>query len=228
MISVIFASLAIARPIVVASDHWPGYSQPDEQGIYDRLLKRVFKGNRVIFLQGHYGGLSARFLDGRADILVGAYADDHPGFWRPQWHLDIQAPLMLLYDNKRHHIEAPKDLAGLVLAWYRGYDFARFIPSDVVHYPVEQGSRGLSLLSAQRIDGVLEYTNHIKPDAGFAQLQIVPERRLWLVFQPNDTGRALATQYDQAMEALYQSGELQAIYAERFAVARFPRWAQPE
>lgn len=210
--------------ILLVSEHWNDYTEPDGSGLGWDLMREVFEpaGIKVKSRIEPYTRAVGLVQRGEADAWVGAYENEVEGTLYPKWHYDRDEIFALgLASNPAPSL---KNLGSYRLAWVRGYEFQHYLP-NVVHFnEVARRDHILSMLDHGRADLYID----AKPEVDFILGQSKESNRfrmtyltsipLYLSFADNVRGRFLRDLFDQRMTQLVRSGQLRSI---------FTRWKQP-
>lgn len=203
--------------------HWAGTMEQDGSGLYNKVINEVYKQRKIKIEIATYSRAVAVFRSGESDIIVGSYKDEFPEFHFPIYHLDMEEPVVALYDQDRLVLKNADHLSGKAVTWIEGYNFGDYLSFSYNYYPIDKIAMGIKLLDMGRIDALLDYQYNFPVDSlsRFAIQTVIPKKKIWLVFQRSERGRMLAREYDKAIKRLIQSGELEAIYGEDFEFAEF-------
>jgi uncharacterized protein (TIGR02285 family) len=203
-----------AEKVIVGADVWKDVSTKDGKGIYLNLLNRIYgKDNTSINIDSYNRNLAA-FKQNKIDILVGVFREDVHNAILPHWFLDTDDPVLAFY-HKKTNIQSPADFANKLTSWVRGYHFENFLFYNTNNYPVNSPQEGFALLNSKRIDIFIDYKSNLPKQFNnkFATYEVLPRRHLYLAFQFNKQGQALANKFDSEMKKLRTSGELASIFA---------------
>ncbi|QRY81213.1 transporter substrate-binding domain-containing protein [Pseudomonas sp. PDNC002] len=208
------------REIRVASEVWVNYTQADGRGLAWDILRALYdpEGVRVTPRSEPYVRSVGLVQRGEADAWVGAYRNEIEDIIYPRWPYDVDtigalglktspSPTLPALDKYR-------------LAWMRGYAFDRYLDHLHQRNELQRRSSALPMLDSHRIDYFIDARPELEEmlegngvDASVYHITDVGTIPLYLGFANNDRGQALAKLYDQRMQALYRSGELERIFA---------------
>lgn len=207
-----------AKQIIVGADEWIDFTNKDGSGVYFELLKRIYPDDQLIFQLAPFDDTINAFNDQKVDIVVGAYKDDIPNALYPNWFLDTEYPIVAIYDPKHISIKKSSDIYKLKLSWLKGYKFDRYITSKPKVKVVEKIDEGFTLLEQHNIDAFIDYEYNLTPEEQlkYKTFEIVPSRHVYMTFQHNKAGKALAKTFDEQMLILRDKGELKQLYTEDY------------
>jgi uncharacterized protein (TIGR02285 family) len=203
-----------AEKVIIGADVWKDVSTKDGKGIYLNLLKRIYgKDNATINIDSYNRNLKA-FEQNKVDILVGVFREDVHKAILPHWFLDTDDPVLAFYHRKNTSLLSPADFSNKLTSWVRGYHFENFLFYNTNNYPVNSPEEGFALLNSKRIDIFIDYKNNLPKQFNnkFSTYEVLPRRHLYLAFQFNKQGQALANKFDSEMQKLRSSGELASIF----------------
>lgn len=213
---------AWAKTVTVVSAEWHGLTAVNGSGIYFDVLREALASEdiQLIVRVTNWKRAKQMFYAGRADILLADYAEAHPGYVYPKWHLDVDPPVLLF---TRTPIAAVQSLGGKTVGWRLGYDFDQLLPVSVVGIEVADESIGFELLHHGRLDAFVGYENN-KPGkfaSQFSSQPLTKARKLYPVLQQGFASRQLAAAFDRGMQRLHESGRLQQLFGAQFYQAGF-------
>lgn len=212
-----------ADTIVVAAANWQGVSEPEGKGIYLELISAIYQNDNVQFDVSTYGRAKKLMERGEVDILVGAYKEEFPAPHYAHWHLDMESPIIAIFNTDKMVMSSTDDLENKVVAWVKGYNFQDYLERPVHHYAVDNFFDALTLLNHGKVDVVLDYDYNIPSDEviSLGRFEVVDAKPIWLVFQNNQRGSELKLRYDQGIERLRSNGQLATIYGDAFVSGGF-------
>lgn len=196
--------------------HWPGQTNPDGTGTYFSLLREVFAQDKLTLQYQVIPWKRAQTLvqqkDPSADAIIGEYLYPDKDYIYPRWHFDLDANLVASY-RANQPWNGAASLAGKRVAWIRGYDLQPWIPGTYQVTEVDTLDQGLKMLQAGRIDYLVDYDyNMTLLGAEYAMSVIIQRKKIYIAFANTPKGKALATTFDNRMDALLKSGQLDALY----------------
>ncbi|WP_313740930.1 transporter substrate-binding domain-containing protein [Pseudomonas sp.] len=224
----LLSGAAVAAPapaqVRLVSEQWQAYTEADGTGLAWDVLRQVFEpaGVRVVPQTVPYSRAIGLVRRGEADAWVGSYQNESPDNLYPRWHFDVDHIYALGL------AKGPAPTAATIghyrLAWVRGYDYARYLPSVSDGREVQRREGILPMLEHDRVDFYIDALTEVDYVIGqsdqpqrFRRTHIA-ELPLYLAFADSDAGRALRDLFDRRMGQLVRSGELKPI---------FERWQQP-
>ena len=220
------SSSSFAKELDVASAYWRGYSEPGGHGIYLEIIKLIYPEFKTNFHVGSFARAKRQFMGQKVDILVGIFKEDQAQLGATilsTFHIDMEYPVIAIYDPQRHKIMSSADFKGLVVGWYEEYNYARYAGVDSTIINFNEIVNGLALLESGRIDVVIDHIYNLSGEqkSKLATLELEGEKPLWLAFSDTPNGRNLRAQFDAGMRKLLKSGQLQVLYGEEFERANF-------
>jgi hypothetical protein len=211
-----------AKELTVGVPEWKGYTNADGSGVYFDLLRKTFPDDTFNIKIDTYNRTLANFHKNKLDIVIGVFREDIKQGTFPHWFLDTEAPITAFYDPKITQLTHLSDLEDLSVSWLRGYKFNNFIPYVTSPYLVNTLATGFELVTKNRVNVFIDYPYNV-PDRyqqKLASLEVMPARHIYLVFQQNNFGSALAEQYDKMMPQLRDSGALTDIFALNYTSSK--------
>lgn len=215
VLSLLFTILPInADTLKVSTAHWPGFTNPDGSGIYFELLDRIYGKENLDLKVTTFNRAVDQFNGNKSDMVLGVYREDVQRAIFPQWLLDTESPIKAFYDSANVNLDSLTKMETLSLSWVRGYRFDRFLPKGKPPYLVNNYKDGFKLLENKKIDAFIDYPKNM-PTSGSVNLssfEVLPARPIYVAFSKTEKGKALANQFDRAMQTLRKSGELKRIF----------------
>lgn len=110
------------------------------------------------------------------------------------------------------------------LAWVRGYEYQRYLPSIKRYTEVQRRNGILPMLDLGRVDYYIDALNEIQgllsaaPNAQAYKVTHIIELPLYIGFSDTPKGHRLRDLFDRRMDDLVPSGQLRDLFA---------RWHQP-
>ncbi|WP_044872636.1 transporter substrate-binding domain-containing protein [Pseudomonas sp. LFM046] len=219
-----WAETVQADEIQLASELWPGHTNPDGTGLAWDVLRRVYEpeGIRLKIRSVPYSRSIGLVLRGEADAWLGSYRDEVKGIHYPRWHYDADRVSAL--SSASTPVPTLATLGQYRLVWIRGYNYDRYLPNLKHFEEIQRRSGILSMLDLGHVDFYIdartEVDDVLKSAADPSRYRITPLMRLplYLGFADTPRGHSLAEIFDQRMGELVASGELRPL---------FQRWKQP-
>jgi ABC-type amino acid transport substrate-binding protein len=219
---------AQALSIQVSGAKWDGYIEQNDKGIYIDLIKLVYNDDVVHFDIGSFVRAKRMFNTKKSDILVGVFESDLMSLndaVLPNYHLDIEYPTVAIFDQRKHKIDNINHLNGLVIAWYEGYDYQKYLPEEAIRYPVNDLKHAFKLLAAGRIDVIIDHSYNIDESDKliFKTWELAPERPIWLAFQDTKRGNKLKKIFDERIKYLISTGQIKKLFGDEYERAKFDK-----
>lgn len=218
------APSAAPGQIRLVSEDWLEYTEEDGTGLAWDVMRKVFEpaGISVKPQSAPYSRAIGLVKRGEADAWVGSYKNENPENLYPRWHFDMDHIYAL--GMAEGPVPTAKDIGTYRLAWVRGYDYGRYLPNVTNFREVQRREGILPMLEHDRVDFYIDaftevdYVMDQAPQPQRFRRTHIAELPLYLAFADNAAGKALRELFDQRMEQLVRSGELEPIFA---------RWKQP-
>ncbi|WP_081650498.1 substrate-binding periplasmic protein [Paucidesulfovibrio longus] len=214
--------------VVVVGPSWEGFTNRDGTGLYHEILGKLFALYGIKVVRQYVPSERAYDLvrEGRADFMT--------------CHDRVEPPLVLaknaMYENQFHvffsRVRFPdwkgqQSMLGSTVVWRIGYyDIRNFqVPFRVKE--VKSGAAALGMVVLGRADFYVDDESFIRDSLSKTTLQFdmsefriepVGSRQYMPVFAISERGAKVMDLYDRGMRRLYESGELQRIFA---------KWNQP-
>ncbi len=237
----------VQKPITeihVVCEEWSGYTNKDGTGSYWEIVKQVFEPVGIRVETQTMPWKRAKFLvrEKHVDALVGDYYDPvAKDFYYPKWHISVEDPVVAFFKKGRFEnwdSEGISILADKRVVWIRGYDYhLHFLQGiSVQKHEIASLDQGLKLVKIDRDDALLDYEISIRQEAEKLKMNIDddyvmkvanPGNKLYVVFAKTVRSKRLLRIFDERMEKLAESGEIEAIYMkwgfkpEKFGMTTF-------
>lgn len=197
---------------------WYDYTNEDGTGIYFDVLRAVFPNDKLSINHMPFSQSHEKFNQNEIDIVIGVYKDELPNAYFPKWHLDNEYPITA-YFTKELDISRPSDLIDKRFVWLEGYHFERYLSSRFKPQKVTSIEAGLTMINNRNADVFIDYSYNLTPEEKkfYSSIEIFPSRHVYVAFQRNMLGRALAQRFDIQMEKLRNNGTLGTIYRDSYA-----------
>lgn len=213
----------VPHPLVIVSEAWTDYTNADGTGLAWDLMRKVFEsaGYRVSPRVVPYTRAVGLVQRGEADIWIGSYKDEANSLY-PRWNYDTDHVYAIgLVSRPSPDINL---LDQYKLAWVRGYQYQRYLPSIKRYTEVQRRNGILAMLDLGRVDYYIDALNEIQtllrdsPRQSAYKVTHLIELPLYLGFTDSPRGRQLRELFDRRMDELVPSGQLRPIFA---------KWNQP-
>lgn len=206
--------------IRVVSEVWANYTQADGRGLAWDLLRALYEpeGVRLSYRSEPYVRAVGLVQRGEADAWVGSYRNEIDNVIYPRWPYDVDPIGALgLRDSPQPRLAT---LDRYRLAWMRGYAFERYLDHLQQRNELQRRSSALPMLASRRIDFFIDARPELEEmlqgkgvDASVYRITDIASIPLYLGFADNERGRALAQLFDERMQVLHRSGELERLFA---------------
>jgi polar amino acid transport system substrate-binding protein len=215
-----------AEPITtfhVVSPVWENYTNADGTGLYWELLRAVYAPAGLTFTTETvpYKRAQQMLVNGQADILPGISMATDTCCAFSKRILDIGMMVAFFKKATIPDWQGERSLAGKSVAWIRGYSLQQQLHVKVQIREISNEESGVAMVQQDHVDVFVDYDDNIQRIAQERHLDwnqyrmedAIPDD-LYMGFSKNDRGQQLRAIYDERIEELYQSGELQKIYAK--------------
>ncbi|MCV2884571.1 transporter substrate-binding domain-containing protein [Aestuariibacter sp. AA17] len=216
----LFASVKSAS---VCAPEWEFYTEKNGSGLYHDIWKEVFEKHGVAIEMTYsvYERCEKGLSDSPAqyDVMPGCYESD-PGL-KSDIELGIEL-LTIVFDPSRQTWNDKTSLSGKNVAWEQGFTFKEvgIVPEDAKHSPYTKLVQGLKMLTAGRVDYVIDYPQAVSErveELGIKGKVNIIEHALtgpkfYMCFADNENGQALLSHYNEKMKPLFESGWIKALY----------------
>ncbi|WP_440873877.1 substrate-binding periplasmic protein [Thalassotalea sp. PLHSN55] len=216
----IFVSFAQAnnKPVLtVVSEEWLGVTNADGTGTYWDIIKAVYSDSYQLKLKTMPWPRAMSLVEkGKADILVGVYANNGGHLLFSNQHIDTEYPVYFLHDNQNIRVRHVDELANKLVAGRRGWGLEKHLPSSTSFYGVDDIRNISRLIANKRIDGALTYSYNLHladPKSSLATVELIPAMPLHIAFSPNEQGHRLKAIFEQQMPKLLENDLLKHFFA---------------
>ena len=233
------SSYLSAHPVIIETSLWPGFTNADGSGAYFALARLVLPAADypLVIRHNHLGRAWLAVQRGQADLSFGLTEADIRAFALESSSLPYDADTLLaVFQPTRLHptdLTKPR-LSSLHLGWEKSYNYGAVLEISNQGYEVNSPAHAIQLLVAGRIDVYLAERGDLATPELQQQLQKSGLQQQWLAtvpvyagFSPSDKGRQLKQLWDQRIQQLEKSGELQRFY-QSYPVLQPPPPSSPQ
>jgi ABC-type amino acid transport substrate-binding protein len=207
------------RTIIISCDDWVDYCNKDGSGWYMDMLREIYGAENInikLKSEPFARGLES-VKTGKADAILTGYniPERQQVYTLSKIRIDNEQTVIVF--NPTTPYDKQKPLSGKV-GFVRGVAYQEFFNDQVDPVEVTHRNQGIEMLTHKRIDYFMaEFTETLqaiselkmKPtDFVFERIAVKP---LYVMFQKNEAGQALADIYDRGIVTLYQEGQPQAL-----------------
>ena len=203
------------KQINIVSERWKNYTDSD-QATYWRILKDIYQKetDELIFTNENWRNARQGLIEGKFDILVGAYAHELPnGFIKSDMHLDYDFPVFAFGADKDALIALLEGNQSFLVCFNTGYSFASWLPDAAI---VEEANIKTcrEKLKNDSVDMVLDYQINWPEElrGEFPGIELMEGRPLFMFFKDSSKGLKLKSIFEQRYLKLIQSGELPGYF----------------
>ncbi len=228
IISGILLSLGISlfsqNEIHLVCEEWEGYTNADGTGLYWDIIKAVFEPEGFIVKVDVYPWarcvslVRLKIVDG----IVGDYFyENSPDYKYSEYPVSIEDSIVVIYKTSRMGLwSGIESLKGKTIGWIRSYDFDSYFDFEVEIQELSQLDSGLRMLSANRIDYLMDYTTTITLQAlesginldNYTINPIIEGNPLYIGFAKNEKAGYASAVFDRRIIEMINNGELKEIY----------------
>lgn len=218
------------QSVRLATEHWPGYSNPDGSGAYFELIRLVLPPAQFA-MQWQlmpFGRAIVAVEKGQADIVFAVAPQDSALLLLSAAAMDSDR-IVAVY-RRDSGLQLPlseAQLAGLRLSWRLAYNYGQVLGVSSHGYEVPDVMQGLKLVQSGRVDVFLAEQAELDEPIYQTLLQqglgsgLVRQTAIFAGFAPTPQGRQLKQHWDTRWRQLQGSEELQAFY-QRYPGMRVP------
>lgn len=213
--------------ILIATDLWAGFTEPDGRGAYQHLLALIFPHHTdLTFHYTSYSRAVAMVEQQQADMVIGIGRNDSRQVLLSDWPFDVDQ-IAVLYLAGQLQLDESSQLSQLQLATQRGYNYNLVLNIDTVSYQVNSIQTGVSMVKNRRVDAFLVEKTELKnklsaEDLAGLELRFLKGEPIFMGFADNTRGLELKRWWDQQYQQLYLSGQLELLYLQ------YPDFILPE
>ncbi len=217
-------------PVKVSTEYWLEFSGPNFTGYYFDLLHAIFP-EPEFRLEPEilvYTVAVNKLNDKSTDIALGVYRDDTQGYVSAQ-PVELEALVAVMSPERAANWQGIESMSGLRVGAIKGYAFASGLPSSVIYTEHDSMVSMMRMLSANRLDVVLEYQPDVEPlikELGlpFVLESDLPRKNVYFAFRRDAKGLALKKHFDERFKVLLDSGEVWAMMKKNVvqAESNFP------
>ena len=235
----VFANGADERkpvPVKVSTEYWLEFSGPNFTGYYFDLLHAIFPEPDFRLepeILAYFVAVN-KLNDKSTDIALGVYREDTRGHVSAQ-PVELEALVAVMSPERAANWQGIESMSGLRIGAMKGYAFASGLPSSVVYSEHDSIVAMMRMLSANRLDVVLEYKPDVEPvitEMGmpFVLESNLPRRNVYFAFRKDAKGLALKNRFDERFKGLLDSGEAWAMMKKNVeqAESNFPYTCTPK
>lgn len=213
-----------AETIIVATEEWEWCTEADGTGLYLDILREVFEkeGYTLEINYVPYARSTWLVQNKKADVFIGAYANEVDNVIYPNWHFDNDG-VSVVYLKGKNNWTGEENLKNKEVGYIRGYSYDSYF--DVVFTPqlVNNRKNGYSMLQKGRIDffidAKLEIDSFKRNNQEFwkeANFEVKHAKwlPLYFCFIDSSKGKKLSGIFDQKFKKLLDSGKIKEMFEE--------------
>ena len=208
-------SIDSREQFIVASEHYPGYVNLDNSGLYLKIVKRIYSNADIKLEISNYARVVNLVKTNKAHFWLGAYKNEQSFALYPEYHFDYDR-LAVAYLSDKNNWRGQASLAHKKVAWVKGYDFEKLLKVPYEKYHSVNLKTALKLLKNKRVDYVIDDMVELKNNEEYDEqlnYKVFAKLGLYPAFQNTPVGNSLKELWDKRMAELIASGELADIFA---------------
>lgn len=211
----------LAKEITVISEAWDGATNHDGSGLYWDIVQEVYEplGYTIVKKNASYSKSVEAVRMDRADLWLGSYKDEKTFALYPKYYFDQAVILAVFHSELFEQWKGQKSLEGLKVGWIRGYDYSKYLSSNVVKEEVNTLVNGLKLLKSERIDvfidnkkDLIEPMQRYRLDNDNYTKKIILQLKLYPAFSNSKKGKELRKIWDERMKELIETTAFKELY----------------
>ncbi len=211
------------QSVLVATEHWPGYSNADGSGAYFELARLVLPPQQFVLTWQlmPFGRAIVAVEKAQADIVFAVAPQDSSLLLFSAAAMDSDR-IMAVY-RRDSGLQLPlseAQLAGLRLSWRLAYNYGQVLGVPAAGYEVPDVWQGLKLVQSGRVDMFLAEQSELAEPRYQAMLQqelatgLLRQSAIYVGFSPTPRGRQLKQQWDERWQRLQGSPAQLAFYQQ--------------
>jgi polar amino acid transport system substrate-binding protein len=218
----LISSSTSAETITFCSLDRAGLSQKDGTGYYWDLLRAVYEaeGIKLNLMSGPFKRCLLQVENKKVDGAVAAFKtpDRSRKFTYPKSRLNFSSyGLTYLKETSIDEIENVKGRVGII----RGYDFSKWLPSDLRLEELNRNSQAIEMLKLKRIKYLADDLQDVlltikkmgeRPDQFV--FKIIQTKDLYIPLTKDARGQYLADKFDTGLKKIFKSGTLERLIKE--------------
>lgn len=204
----------------VISDITENLTNADGSGLYWEILKAAFQPLGLSIkkdIQPWRVSLT-KLASGEADLTPAVSSfDECCNLSKHQ--IDISNVIVISKEARLANFQGEATLLNKKVAWVKGYNFLRAFKTKIKFTELNSMQQGFEYLETKKLDFVIDIRPAVEDAAREYKLDLskfgmanLTKDTLHVGFSKNEKGRKLQETYDQRIEELFKSGELQNIY----------------
>ncbi len=201
--------------LIIASEHYPGYVNLDNSGLYVEIIKHVYSNVDIKIEITNYARAINLVKTKKAHFWLGAYKNEQNYALYPKYHFDHDR-LAVAFNPDKNQWRGQSSLANKNVAWVKGYDFEKLLKVPYEKYLSVDLTTALKLLKSNRVDYVIDDIVELKNNDEYDEqlnYKVFAKLGLYPAFQNTPLGNSLKELWDKRMAELIASGELADIFA---------------
>lgn len=224
------SSFLAARPVIIETSVWPGFTNADGSGAYFALARLVLPQQQypLVIKTNDLGRAWLAVQRGTADLTFGLTQADIRSFRLESSDLpyDADTIVAVFRPDRVHNTDLTlQRLPRLQLGWEKSYNYGSVLGLKAQGFEVQNPAHAIQLLQAGRIDVYLAESGDLATvekqlSAAGLQQQWLAQVPVYAGFSPNEQGRQLKAYWDQRVKLLWQNGQMQTFYQHHPALHR--------
>jgi polar amino acid transport system substrate-binding protein len=165
---------------------------------------------------------------GKADAWVGSYHKEAEFAVYPVYAFDADHVVALFKKGRFDKTLGKEVFNGRYVGWIRGYQYHRYLGIDETEYLLNNIKSGILMVANDRLDFYIDARVEIESELNKGYVEMasmdimdIEMLKIYMAFSPNFRGNQLKDIWDQRMQALHDSGELQSLYKKYMSYTSF-------
>ena len=215
-------SLCAKQTLRVSNHLWPPhYTTADGDGLYQEIVRQVYADYEVEFIPANYTRSKNLVKNGKADLWLGAYADEEDFALYPQQSFDLDNIVIVFKRGKYSEVGDLSQFNNAMATWIKEYEFQRyFVSYHFSYYESENVQTALKLLDSGKVDVFIEdesdllYVLKRTPNWQMTHA-FVPFQNFGLYpgFGPSEQAKQWIIHWDKTLKQMKEDGRLRALFA---------------
>ncbi|GHG60368.1 hypothetical protein GCM10010919_03780 [Alishewanella longhuensis] len=207
------------KSIHIATDIWPGFTEPNEQGAYIDLIKLLFPtGIDFEITYTSFNRTVKMVEEQQADIVLGISFNESSRLYLSARPFDVDQ-IAVLFKPGRFKFEKSEDFKNYQLVMQRGYNYDIALGISTPSYEVDNIITGVDLVRAGRVDAFLVEKTELEGklnanELADMELVFIAGEPIFIGFAKNERGAILKAWWDQQFQLYSQNGKLLLWYQQ--------------
>jgi hypothetical protein len=219
------------KTINVVAPMWEDYTNKDGTGMYWDIIRAIYASEKIKLKTSTVPWNRAMKMVTKYqtyNAIVGEYRETEENLLFPRYPIDVEY-LSVLSTKETGAWQGLDSLAGKRVGWVKDYDV---IPSDQRNFTLREyrtTEQGMELLNTGKLDYIIDEWDELAIILKAKELSIenyhmsdMPEGTdVYVAFADSAVSKVLIEIYNEQVEIMVKSGEMQAIY-EKWGLGEMP------